>query len=696
MTFDGGIAMKKKKVVEKNIKKEKIKSVKGKLMLILFITSALFLSLSGILISFTVGDRFMDNEKEILLTSTQSVSNKAEVFFERYITMVTQMTKDKSIQNYLVNARKGLDLKTVEGYDIVKNTLMEIHESEQDTLLFAYIAEADPSYFLDGEEGLSDSSFDLKTRDYYAAIKDKKIYISEPYADATTGKMVVTIAAPVYVNEKIEGLAALDITIDALSQVVGNSKLGDAGYFSLLTRDNIVTSHKDSNNILKSVNEVGISDNLLQNIISLNDEIVEYTYNNELFMGNNVSVGDTGWKVISTMPKDEFSANTNELIRNIIIIYILTIILLSTIMYVIIGIVTKPIKKITTITNNLANGELNVSLDIKSNDELGELANSINRLTSRLKSYINYIDEIENVLVGFAQGNLDVELRYDYNGEFSKLKDALVNVSKIFKETIGKIKSSSEEININAEQVSSGSQNLANGTSKQANAIEELSVEINQIYDTISANAKNAENAGKISIEASIEVDQGNIQMMEMLSAMNEISNSSSEIGKIIKVIDDIAFQTNILALNAAVEAARAGSMGKGFAVVADEVRNLAGKSAEAAKQTTILIENSILAIDKGTALAYGTGKSLEKIVSKTKFTSNLITEIVEASSNQTVSVNQIKEGIEQISSVLQRNASTAETSAANSEELSAQAQILKDLVSQFNLGKQKKTYSGK
>ena len=224
------------------------------------------------------------------------------------------------------------------------------------------------------------------------------------------------------------------------------------------------------------------------------------------------------------------------------------------------------------------------------------------------------------------------------------------------------------------------------GNNGTGNAIEELSAEINEIYTTIVNNAEYAENAGSKAMQASKEVEQGNMQMREMLAAMDEISNSSSEIGKIIKVIDDIAFQTNILALNAAVEAARAGAAGKGFAVVADEVRNLAGKSAEAAKQTTALIENSINAINKGTMLADEAGKSLAGIVDKTNETNELINEIVKASSQQTVSVNQIRRGIEQISSVVQENAATAEASAANSEELSAQVLVLNDLVKQFTL----------
>jgi methyl-accepting chemotaxis protein len=279
-----------------------------------------------------------------------------------------------------------------------------------------------------------------------------------------------------------------------------------------------------------------------------------------------------------------------------------------------------------------------------------------------------------------------VELKNDHEGEFAKLKVALLNVSDTLKKTIGKIKESSYSINMNAEQVSAGAQTLAQGTTEQASAIEELSAEINEIYATIVHNAEYAENAGNKALEASKEVEQGNVQMRDMLAAMDEISNSSNEIGKIIKVIDDIAFQTNILALNAAVEAARAGSAGKGFAVVADEVRNLAGKSAEAAKQTTALIENSIRAINNGTMLAGKTGKSLVEIVDRTSETNDLINEIVKASSGQTVSVNQIKGGIEQISSVIQQNAATAENSAANSEELSGQVQLLNDLVNHFKL----------
>lgn len=671
----------KKKMVLKN---KKTLSITLRITLILFAVCFIALLITGVFIGTTVNNRFTENEKIILKETSQSVSNKAEVFFERYIAIVEQMTQDKNFQEFLVNAQDRSTLTETEGFMIAAQTAEDTQKMDSEVILSAYIAEDD--YYLASPTVQSKPGYDVSSKEYYKAVTENRVCITDPYVDAIQGGIVITISAPISVNGKIEGLAAVDIAIEKLAKMVGEYEFGDSGYFTLLTKNNIVAAHKDEESLLKVINEIGLSDSIIESVNNNSQEVVEYTYKDEELLGNRVPIDGTGWSILSSISKDEFMSNTNQLIKTITIVFAIILISLLLILAILIRRITKPIKKLTEITNKLALGELDVDIDVKSNDEIGELAASIKSLTSRLKSYITYINESVDVLNELADGNLVINLENEYTGEFAKLKNSLLYVSETLKETVGKIKDSALSINMNAEQVSTGAQVLAQGTTEQASAIEELSAEINEIYTTIVNNAEYAENAGTKALEASKEVEMGNAQMKDMLAAMDDISNSSNEIGKIIKVIDDIAFQTNILALNAAVEAARAGTAGKGFAVVADEVRNLAQKSAEAAKQTTSLIENSISAIQNGTSLAAGAGKSLTGIVSKTNETNKLINEIVKASSQQTVSVNQIRSGIEQISSVVQENAATAEASAANSEELSGQSQILNDLVSHFNL----------
>jgi len=639
---------------------------------------------AGLIIVTTVNRRFIQNEKEILNQTSQSVSGKAEVFFERYIAIVEQMAQDKNIQDFMVNAQGRGTLTETAGFMTVAETTDATRKSDSEIILTAYIAQDD--YYLASPEVMSAEGYDVTSKEYYKAVTENKVWITEPYVDAITGGIVITISAPVNAGGGAIGLTAVDIAIDKLTTMVDEYELGNTGYFSLLTSNNTIAAHKDKDILLKSIEEAKLGSNIVQSVKNRDSNVTEYTYNNENYFGSCVEIGDTGWQILSSLPSGELTTNTNQLVMTIVTIFIILLVSMLVVLYAAVKRVTRPIRKITDITNKLADGELDVNIDVKSNDEIGILAESIKSVTIRLKSYISYIEESVEVLYKMAGGILDMEFKNDYEGEFAKLKEALLHMSDKLRDTIGKIKESSNLININSEQVSAGAQTLAQGTTEQASAIEELSAEINEIYTTIVHNAEHAENAGKKALETSKEVEQGNMQMKEMLSAMDEISNSSSEIGKIIKVIDDIAFQTNILAINAAVEAARAGSAGKGFAVVADEVRNLAGKSAEAAKQTTSLIENSIKAINNGTMLAGRTGESLVEIVNKTNETNELISEIVKASSRQTASVNQIKSGIEQISSVVQKNTATAESSAANSEELSGQAQLLNELVNRFEI----------
>lgn len=287
-----------------------------------------------------------------------------------------------------------------------------------------------------------------------------------------------------------------------------------------------------------------------------------------------------------------------------------------------------------------------------------------------------------------AKGNLDVDIDVDTKDELGSLAKAFKEMTNNINEVMGNINSASEQVAAGSRQVSESSMSLSQGATEQASSIEELTSSIEEIASQTRDNANNSSEANKIAEDAKKNASEGSVQMTSMLKAMDEINESSTNISKIIKVIDEIAFQTNILALNAAVEAARAGQHGKGFAVVAEEVRNLAARSANAAKETTAMIEGSISKVEDGTRIAKETSKALENIVSGITKVAELVNHVAIASNEQALGVEQINQGIEQISDVVQTTSATSEETAAASEELSGQAENLRNQVARFRLKK--------
>ena len=345
--------------------------------------------------------------------------------------------------------------------------------------------------------------------------------------------------------------------------------------------------------------------------------------------------------------------------------------------------VRRPISQIAEAAEKLAAGDLNIEIAYHSNDELGTLAEMFREMSGSMKAVIRDIDQ---QLGAMSDGDFTVTPQAEYTGDYSSIKSALVNIRKSLSNTLNEINLSADQVFSGSAQVSDSAQMLSEGAAEQAGSIEELASAINEISFQVQETAANMEAARRLTAKAGKQVEVSNRQMEEMLLAVGEISEKTEQIRAINNTIEEIAFQTNILALNAAVEAAHAGESGKGFAVVAGEVRRLAGKSTDAAKRTSDLIDGTVQAVEKGRKIANITAESLHNVVESTNEVLNTVDKIDEAAQHQAGSIVQVTQEIDQISYVVQNNSATSEESAAASEELSGQAQMLKELVGRFKI----------
>lgn len=383
----------------------------------------------------------------------------------------------------------------------------------------------------------------------------------------------------------------------------------------------------------------------------------------------------------------EFNEDAGIALENatvmLIVLLVVMVVLCMGVTTVLSRAVSRPISQLTDAAKKLAAGALNIEIDYYSKDEVGTLAEMFREMSGSMKAVIK---DIGQQLGAMSNGDFTVAPRAEYTGDYVSIKNALINIRESLSNTLNEINLSADQVFSGSAQVSDSAQTFSEGAADQAGSIEELAAAINEISYQVRETAANMEAARRLTAKAGEQVAVSNRQMEEMLLAMGEIGAKTEQIRAINNTIEEIAFQTNILALNAAVEAAHAGESGKGFAVVAGEVRRLAGKSTDAAKRTSDLIDGTVQAVEKGRKIANITAESLHNVVESTNEVLNTVDKIDEAAQHQAGSIVQVTQEIDQISYVVQNNSATSEESAAASEELSGQAQMLKELVGRFKI----------
>lgn len=521
---------------------------------------------------------------------------------------------------------------------------------------------------------------------YMDGINSEDFILGDVYFDEDSRSYVVGASGMLKDgNGAVRGVAAADVYLDSISRIVSNIQIEETGGIFLVdTRTDTIIGHKDENIVGTKLEESGGLYAYAEEQILAGDRglsLYEDTY---------VQIADvegSSWIAVAYVSRAEVLRDLYTLTRTMMMVSLIAVLVVMLLVILLTHqIIGKPVKELSRVATRIAEGDLDQSIRYRSRDELGILAHNFNRVTLRLRDYIKYINEISDTLLEIAKGNLTYELKSEYTGEFAKIRSSLEEISVELNAAMGQMKAASRDVAAGAVQISGSAVNLSQGSTEQAAEVDALASHMVEVSGTVQQIAQDAQQTSHISKEVREGLLLSNTKMQHMTQVIQKINDKSNEIHRIVKTIDDIAFQTNILALNAAVEAARAGDAGKGFAVVAEEVRTLAGKSADAAKETTDLLGDTIRSMEEGVAVADDTAQSMLAAAQLAEKMGRLIDDIAENTTQQTVTAQEISHGIDQIAIVVQTNVDAAESSAAASEQLSGQADALRELVARFRI----------
>ncbi|MBU5478510.1 methyl-accepting chemotaxis protein [Eubacterium sp. MSJ-13] len=622
-----------------------------------------------------------------LQQDSEAVSLEVEKYFAPFERMAEQLAIDKDVQKLLTTTKEGQRMTENPMYSDVLDEMSETAGLDTDNIQGVFIADLDSNASITSYGTISGDDYDCTTRAWYECTKTGKTMLTEPYISASKGNLILSAVAPVYGSDKkVVGVAGIDVVIDTITNKMKNYTIGSNGYTMLMTSDGTFIYHPTSSLIDKKIQDMKISDSVGKAISAQSSTLLKYKVDGNRKYGYIMPIGDTGFIALSCIPNGQYYSS---LVKAVVLLLIVIIVGITFILLLIGKLSSKivdPLIRLNDTAMELANGNLNVSIDAQSDDEVGELGRSIEKTVIRLKEYIDYIDEISKVLADMADGKLSIDLKYAYVGEFEKVKDAMNHISKAMTEVMTSIMEGAKQVSVGSDDLAEAAQGMAENTTTQATAIDELLETAITVADKVKENRDNSEKSAQYTNEVADVMEDSKKQMAQMREAMDKIQESSQQVVGVIKAIEDIATQTNLLSLNASIEAARAGEAGKGFAVVAGEIGGLANESANAVNTTRNLISVSLEEIDKGNTIVNDVIKSLDNAVERVRIANEMIQGTAQTADTQMKSIDQIRDGIKDMSEVVQDNSAVAEETSATSEELAAQAVTLNELVQKFEL----------
>ncbi|MCI8872345.1 MAG: HAMP domain-containing protein [Lachnospiraceae bacterium] len=671
---------KKSSISKKRIADEILRQIGGSVILVFLLIAAVAICMVAWL--------SISARKTELIQESRATANQLTGFLEQYTKSVEQLAANPEIKQVMRETKAGGNISQAAQKEAVLNNLANIAASDSDNVMAVWISDLDASSFLQSDGLTNEEDWDITGRSWYSCIETKQTILTEPYVDSTNGKMVLSAAAPVYddVTGDILGAVGMDITLDQMTKLMSEYKIGRKGYILLLSGDGMIVYHPQNDMIQQNIKDINISENAVKAAASSKNVFLRFKTDGTPKYGFLQHAGDTGYIVLSSLPSSEYYATLFAMVLALILIFAGGIALIAFSIRKSSASLTRPIMDLNHTAQQLAAGDLDVTLHITSQDEIGELGQSIQKTVSRLKEYIVYIDETAEVLSQVADGNLNISLKNDYAGEFQKIKTALLNISDSMNQVMVGINESSQHVSVGASELASASQILAEGAEQQAASIEQLTATTATVAEQVDNSRREAEASAKATEQAAAVIEENQEKMKQMMNAMDKIHETSQQVVGIIQTIEDIASQTNLLSLNASIEAARAGEAGKGFAVVADEIGKLALESSEAANTTKELIGISMEEIRKGNAIADSAMESLKESVSAIGNVNKMIKETADSAVAQAENMNQLRMGIEEIAHGIQDNSAASQETSATSQELASQAEMLHQMVQKFEL----------